>query len=68
MSKIVIQNLDNVNDFHFAINIFDLTWEIKIGFNAHWYWLGGLIAGLLVISVAASRLKLPDRPTADMQR
>jgi len=39
-----------------------------LGFNAHWYWLGGLIAGLLVISVAASRLKLPDRPTADMQR
>ena len=39
-----------------------------LGFNAHWYWLGGLIAGLLVTSVAASRLKLPDRPTADMQR
>jgi len=39
-----------------------------LGFNAHWYWLGGLIAGLLVISVAASRLKLPDRPTVDMQR
>jgi MFS family permease len=39
-----------------------------LGFNAHWYWLGGLIAGLLVISVAASRLKLPGRPTADMQR
>ena len=31
MSKIVIQNLDNVNDLHFAINIFDLTWEIKNG-------------------------------------
>ena len=39
-----------------------------LGFNAHWYWLGGLIAGLIVISFAASRLKLPDRPTADMQR
>jgi predicted GNAT superfamily acetyltransferase len=31
MSKIIIQNLDDVNDFHFATNIFDLTWEIKNG-------------------------------------
>ena len=37
-----------------------------LGLNAHWYWLGGLIAGLLVISIAASRLKLPDRPKINM--
>ena len=36
--------------------------------GAHWYWLGGLIAGLLVISVAAFRLKLPDRPAQNMTR
>ena len=39
-----------------------------LGFNAHWYWLAGLIAGLLVISIAASRLKLPDRPTVNMPK
>ncbi len=39
-----------------------------LGFNAHWYWLAGLIAGLLVISIAASRLKLPDRPTVNMSK
>ena len=39
-----------------------------LGSGAHWYWLGGLIAGLLVISVAASRLKLPDRPVQNMTR
>ena len=39
-----------------------------LGAGAHWYWLGGLIAGLLVISVAASRLKLPDRPVQNMTR
>jgi len=39
-----------------------------LGAGAHWYWLGGLIAGLLVISVAASRLKLPDRPAQNMTR
>jgi MFS family permease len=37
-----------------------------LGFNAHWYWLAGLITGLVVISIAALRLKLPDRPTVDM--
>lgn len=39
-----------------------------LGFNAHWYWLAGLIAGLLVISIAASRLKLPDRPAVNMSK
>ena len=39
-----------------------------LGAGAHWYWLCGLIAGLLVISVAASRLKLPDRPAQNMTR
>ena len=39
-----------------------------LGAGAHWYWLCGLIAGLLVISVAASRLKLPDRPVQNMAR
>ena len=39
-----------------------------LGFNAHWYWLAGLIAGLIVISIAASRLKLPDRPTVNMPK
>lgn len=39
-----------------------------LGFNAHWYWLAGLIAGLLVISIAASRLKLPDRPAVNMPK
>jgi MFS family permease len=39
-----------------------------LGFNAHWYWLAGLILGLLVISIAASRLKLPDRPTVKMTK
>ena len=39
-----------------------------LGAGAHWYWLCGLIAGLLVISVAASRLKLPDRPVQNMTR
>lgn len=39
-----------------------------LGVGAHWYWLSGLILGLLVISLAASRLKLPDRPTSNMTR
>jgi MFS family permease len=39
-----------------------------LGAGAHWYWLCGLITGLLVISVAASRLKLPDRPAQNMTR
>jgi MFS family permease len=39
-----------------------------LGFNAHWYWLADLILGLLVISIAASRLKLPGRPTANMTK
>ena len=39
-----------------------------LGFGAHWYWLSGLVIGLLVISVAASRLKLPDRPINSMTK
>ncbi len=39
-----------------------------LGVGAHWYWLSGLILGLLVISFAASRLKLPDRPTSNMTK
>jgi len=27
-------------------------------------WLSGLIIGLLIVSVAAQRLKLPDRPVS----
>jgi MFS family permease len=33
-----------------------------LGIGAHWHWLTGLIAGLLCLSVIASKLKLPDRP------
>jgi MFS family permease len=32
------------------------------GVGAHWLWLSGLITGLLILSVIASKLKLPDRP------
>ena len=35
-----------------------------LGANAHWLWLSGLIIGLLIVSVAAQRLKLPDRPVS----
>jgi len=35
-----------------------------LGANAHWIWLSGLIIGLLIVSVAAQRLKLPDRPVS----
>jgi MFS family permease len=34
-----------------------------LGVGAHWIWLIGLITGLLILSVVASKLKLPDRPT-----
>jgi len=33
-----------------------------LGIGAHWLWLTGLITGLLILSVIASKLKLPDRP------
>jgi MFS family permease len=33
-----------------------------LGVGAHWLWLTGLITGLLILSVIASKLKLPDRP------
>jgi MFS family permease len=33
-----------------------------LGANAHWLWLTCLITGLLILSVASSKLKLPDRP------
>ena len=35
-----------------------------LGVGAHWLWLNGLIIGLMILSVIASRLKLPDRPIA----
>ena len=35
-----------------------------LGVGAHWLWLTGLISGLLILSVIASKLKLPDRPIA----
>jgi len=35
-----------------------------LGVGAHWLWLTGLIIGLLILSVIASKLKLPDRPIA----
>ena len=49
------------------------TWQIAmiggpavagtlLGADLHWYWLGGLMLGLLVVATAAMRLKLPDRP------
>ena len=51
------------------------TWQIAmiagpavagtlLGAKLHWFWLGGLMIGLIVIAIAALRLKLPDRPTA----
>jgi predicted GNAT superfamily acetyltransferase len=52
MSKIVIQNLDNVNDFHFAINIFDLTWEIKNGSEITPNLLKAMIHGGSYLAVA----------------
>lgn len=33
-----------------------------LGIGTHWLWLTGLITGLLILSVIASKLKLPDRP------
>jgi MFS family permease len=35
-----------------------------IGVGAHWLWLITLITGLLILSVVAGKLKLPDRPIA----
>jgi len=35
-----------------------------LGVGAHWLWLITLITGLLILSVVASKLKLPDRPIA----
>jgi MFS family permease len=32
-----------------------------LGVGAYWLWLTGLITGLLILSVIASKLKLPDR-------
>lgn len=39
-----------------------------LGANAHWLWLAGLIIGLLIVSLAAQRLKLPDRPVSNVTR
>jgi predicted MFS family arabinose efflux permease len=33
-----------------------------LGAKLHWYWLAGLMIGLLLVATAALRLKLPDRP------
>jgi MFS family permease len=50
------------------------TWQIAmiagpavagtmLGAKLHWFWLAGLMIGLLLVASAALRLKLPDRPT-----
>ena len=49
------------------------TWQIAmvagpavagtlLGAKLHWFWLAGLMIGLLLVATAALRLKLPDRP------
>jgi MFS family permease len=49
------------------------TWQIAmvagpavagtlLGAKLHWFWLVGLMIGLLLVATAALRLKLPDRP------
>ena len=32
-----------------------------LGAQLQWYWIGGLVAGLLIVAVAAVRLRLPNR-------
>ena len=50
------------------------TWQIAmiagpavagsmLGAKLHWVWLAGLMIGLILVAIAALRLKLPDRPT-----
>jgi predicted MFS family arabinose efflux permease len=54
------------------------TWQIAmtggpavagmmLGAKLHWLWLIGLMGGLVVVAIAALRLKLPNRPAVITQ-
>jgi len=55
-------NAAGTNAWQISLIIGPTLAGILLGVGAHWLWLTGLIIGLLILSLIASRLKLPDRP------
>jgi predicted MFS family arabinose efflux permease len=34
---------------------------VLLGAHLQWWWIGGLVTGLIIVAIAALRLHLPDR-------
>jgi len=61
-------NAAGTNDWQIALIAGPTIAGTMLGANTHWLWLAGLIIGLLIVSLAAQRFKLPDRPVSNVTR
>ena len=57
-------NAAGTNAWQFALIVGPMFAGTLLGAGLHWVWVGGLVAGMGVVTIFALRLKLPERPSS----